>query len=62
MSLERNCPCGRPADGHGSCHLCDADRFDARDAELCEESAPTRAALGERLSNGGLAVPRGFDS
>lgn len=60
MSLDRNCACGRPADGHGTCFDCDAERF--AEAELGDESAPTRAALGERLSNGGLAVPRGFES
>jgi hypothetical protein len=57
MSLERNCPCGNIADDHSTCFDCDAERFDERD-----ESAPTRAALGERLSNGGLAVPKGFES
>lgn len=62
MSLDRNCPCGRPADNHGTCFDCDAGRWSAWEAEQArtpEESA--RAALGERLSNGGLAVPRGFE-
>ena len=26
MSLDRWCTCGRPADAHGACHDCDADR------------------------------------
>ena len=64
MSLERWCPCGRPADGHGSCHDCDADRafpvaLNQVEAELFAEDYATRAALGERLERGGLDVPRG---
>lgn len=53
MSLDRWCACGRPADGHGTCHDCDADRR--------AEDEPTKQALGERLSSGGLDVPRGFE-
>lgn len=62
------CRCGRraspdPSHPCGACgELPDPVPLNQTEAELFSEDYAVRAALGERLSHGGLEVPRGFDS